>query len=72
MDLDPSSLIASLIVSGAGFVSFVYGKKQHRLPQMIVGAALMGFPYFVPGWFWIYLIGAALLGLLWAAVRFGL
>jgi len=35
------------VVGSIGFVSFAYGKKMRRLPQMLVGFALMAYPYFV-------------------------
>ena len=37
MSLDPMWLLLSLIPSGAGFVLFVYGKKQERMPQLVAG-----------------------------------
>src|SRR6188472_3895863 len=46
MDLAPGWLLLSLIPSGAGFVLFVYGKKQQRWPQLVAGLALMVYPYF--------------------------
>ena len=72
MDFDANSMLASLVVSGAGFVSFAYGKKQGRAPQMAVGIALMVFPYFVPNVLLMFGIGIALLALLWLAVRLAL
>jgi hypothetical protein len=72
MDLEGSSLIASLIVSSVGFVVFGYGKRQQRVPQVVVGLALMGFPYFVPSVPVMASIAAMLLGGLWLAIRFGL
>jgi hypothetical protein len=72
MPLDANALLASFAVSGAGFVAFVYGKRQGRVPQLVVGLALMVFPYFVDN-AWIVLgVGGALLVLLWIAVRAGL
>jgi hypothetical protein len=37
VDLDANSLLASLLVSSIGMATFVYGKRQARLPQMLVG-----------------------------------
>ncbi len=48
MDLSIGTLIASLVVSSIGFGLFLYGKKQARVPHLIVGMAMMGYPYFVP------------------------
>lgn len=72
MDFEPSSLIASLVVSSIGFVVFVYGKRLQRVPQIVVGLALMGFPYLVPNVPIMGAIAAVLLIGLWLAIRFGL
>jgi hypothetical protein len=72
MDMDTASLVASLIVSSVGFVVFGYGKRQQRVPQIVVGLVLMAFPYFVPSVPVMAGIAAALLGGLWLAIRFGL
>jgi hypothetical protein len=72
MDLETGSLIASLIVSSIGFVVFAYGKRQQRVPQVVVGLVLMGFPYLVPSVPLMAGIAAVLLGGLWLAIRFGL
>jgi predicted cobalt transporter CbtA len=52
MDLSAGSLFASVLVSAIGIGLFIYGKKQIRPPQLLVGIALMVFPYFVgdPAW----------------------
>ncbi|HEU4534722.1 MAG TPA: hypothetical protein VFS00_11415 [Polyangiaceae bacterium] len=71
MNLDANSFLASLLVGSAGFVSFAYGKKQGRLPQMLIGVLLMGFPYFVEGVPLMLGIAAGLLGLLALAVKLG-
>lgn len=44
MTLDPAWLFLSLIPGGIGFVLFVYGKKQQRLPQLVGGLLLMVYP----------------------------
>jgi hypothetical protein len=72
MDLEPSSVIASLIVSSIGFVVLVYGKRQQRVPHVIVGLVLMGFPYLVPDVRVMASIAAAALLGLWLATRLGL
>jgi hypothetical protein len=72
MNLDPNVLLASLLVGSVGFVSFAYGKKQRRLPQMLVGLGLMAYPYFVTNIPLMFGIAVALLGGLWLMVRLGL
>jgi hypothetical protein len=71
VDFSPSSLFASLIISSVGFVLFIYGRKQTRMPQLVAGVVLMLFPYVVPGALWMTLVAALILGLLWMALRAG-
>lgn len=72
MNLDANSLLASLLIGSIGFVAFAYGKKQSRLPQMVAGVALMGFPYFVTSVPLMFGIAGGLLVALAIAVKFGL
>jgi hypothetical protein len=72
MSLDGNALLASLLVGSIGFVLFAYGKKQQRLPQMLVGISLMVFPYFVSSLPWMGGITVALIGALWLMVRLGM
>jgi hypothetical protein len=71
VSLDPGNLLLSLLIGSVGFVAFSYGKKQGRPPQMAVGLTLMIFPYFVPNLVAMIAIALVLIGVLWAAVRFG-
>jgi hypothetical protein len=64
-------LFVSVVISAVGAAFFVYGKKQGRVPQLIVGIAMMLYPYFITN-IWVMIgIGAGLTGLVWAAVRMG-
>ena len=72
MSFDVGSIIASLIIGGVGFVAFMYGKKQHRVPHMVAGVLLMVYPYFIPDALLMCVIGVAILGLLYGAVRMGM
>jgi hypothetical protein len=72
MDFSPGAIMVSLVVGGAGFVAFMYGKKQRRPPQLITGIVLMVFPYFVPRPLPCLAIGAGLLGVMWLAIHLGL
>lgn len=66
------TLFSSLVVSSVGFGLYLYGKKQARFPHLIVGIAMMGFPYFVPGPLAMFGVAGALgLGLFFA-VRSGM
>jgi len=40
--------------------AFGYGKKQQKPKAMLLGAALMGYPYLVDGALALWLVGAGL------------
>ncbi|HWL86381.1 MAG TPA: hypothetical protein VNO21_11295 [Polyangiaceae bacterium] len=71
MDLNANAILASFLIGSIGLVAFIYGKRQQRLPQMLVGVALMAYPYFVSNLIVMFAIAVALLFALWLAVRFG-
>ena len=71
MSLDPGLLFLSLVTSGVGFVLLTYGRKQERYPQVAAGLALMVYPYFVPNLIANLLVGAAIVGAMWIAIRQG-
>jgi hypothetical protein len=60
---------ASLLVSCIGFVAFSYGKGMHRFAFMLLGMAMMVYPYFVDSLWLMLAIAGALLGLLWLAAQ---
>jgi hypothetical protein len=69
--LDATWLFLSLIPGGIGFVLLVYGKKQGRWPHIAAGVLLTVYPYFATSVASLVLIGAAICGALWFAVRVG-
>jgi hypothetical protein len=71
MDFDATWLFLSLIPSGVGFVLFVYGKKQARMPQLVVGLVMMIYPYVTTTVPALLGVGALLLAALWYAIRLG-
>jgi hypothetical protein len=71
MSIDPTWLFLSMIPGGIGFVLFVYGKKQQRLPHLVAGIALIGYPYFATTAVSMALVGAAICAALWIVVRLG-
>lgn len=71
MDIDGNALLLSLFIGCLGVACFVYGKRQSRLPQMLAGAVLVVYPYFVSNLILMAAIAAAVLALLWLAVRLG-
>ena len=71
MDLDPAWLLLSLIPSGAGFVLFVYGKKQQRWPHLVAGLAMMVYPYFASTVTTLIAGGALISGVWWYLISRG-
>ena len=72
MAVTGNSLLASLLVGSIGMGLFVYGKRQRRAPHLAIGVVLMVFPYLVPSVTLIFVIAAALIGLLWLLSYLGL
>ena len=70
--MDGNTLLAGFAVSTVGFGFFMYGKKQGRAPQIAFGLLTMIYPYFVGGPLLIFGIFAALLLLMWLAIRYGI
>ena len=56
----PAALVGSLLFGAAGFVAFVYGRKMVLYKPMLIGIALMAYPYFVPETWLLYAVGCAL------------
>jgi hypothetical protein len=61
----PAALFASLIFGIVGIAAFRYGKKSALIIPMVLGIALMAYPYFVPETWMIYAIGCALTFAVW-------
>lgn len=59
-----TTLFAGIIFGTIGFAAFVYGKKQSDLKVLVIGVALMAFPYFIPNPIALYAIGVALIAAL--------
>ena len=72
MSLDPNVLLASMAVSGVGFVLFKYGRKQQRMPHTAVGFVMLLYPYFVANIAWMLGLVPVLLVVLWLLTRLGL
>ena len=69
--MDGNTIISGFLVSTVGMGFFMYGKKQGRAPQIAFGVLAMVYPYFVGGPALIFGIFAALLALMWLAIRMG-
>jgi len=55
-----AGLLWTLFFNSIGFIAFMYGKKNSLLRPLLLGVALMGYPYFVGGTNMIFIVGAAL------------
>lgn len=71
MDFDANTFLLSMLIGSVGFVAFVYGKKQSRLPQMVAGVTLMAFPYFVSNAWVMLAIAVGVLVAMYGAIRVG-
>ncbi|GGP28195.1 hypothetical protein GCM10010971_40140 [Silvimonas amylolytica] len=56
----PANLFASVFFSIVGFTALRYGKKRGLRVPIVVGIALMIYPYFISQTWLLYLIGLAL------------
>jgi hypothetical protein len=69
--LDPALLFLGFVTGGIGFVLFVYGKKQQRMPQLFAGVLYMVYPYFVTSASVMIGIGVLIGVALWWVIRAG-
>ena len=60
-----SALIIGAFFGIIGFSLFMYGKKSQEMKPMLIGVALMVYPYFVTSVLWSVLIGIGLIALMW-------
>lgn len=56
-----AQLIFGILAGALGLAYIAYGKRQTRLVPVVSGVILCIYPYFVEGWVWLSLVGAALL-----------
>ena len=60
----PAALFGAIVFGSIGMAAFVYGRKSSLLKPVVIGIALMGFPYFVSETWALFAVGAALSGAL--------
>ena len=58
--MDTAKIVAWVLFGAVGFVAFAYGKKSREMKPMLIGGALMVYPYFVAGTWALYIIGIGL------------
>jgi hypothetical protein len=65
--MDPTWLLCAALASLIGLAAFVYGRRQRRAAPLVIGVALMVYPYFVSN-LWalvgigVFLIAGLILG----------
>jgi len=64
-DFSTAKIFACIIFGAIGFAGFLYGKKNRLFRPLIIGIALMAYPYFISGTFFLYLVGIALTAILY-------
>ena len=47
LNLSAANLIGGLVFGSIGFVAFIYGKRMNLWRAMLLGIALMVYPYFI-------------------------
>ncbi len=47
LNLSAANLIGGFVFDSIGFVAFIYGKRMNLWKPMLLGIALMVYPYFV-------------------------
>lgn len=57
----PGSLFGSIVIGTIGLAAFIYGRKSQRYQPVVLGIALMVYPYFVTQTWLLYGIGAVLI-----------
>ena len=57
---EPGALIAGIAFATFGLYAFGRGKKRQNVPLMLIGVALLAFPYFVRETLWTIVIGGLL------------
>ena len=58
--MSAANLFGGLLFGAVGFSAFIYGKKQSSAKPMLIGIALMAYPYFISNTLALYLVGAGL------------
>jgi len=56
----PENLFFSIVFSSIGLAAFVYGKKSGAFKPVILGIALMAYPYFISQTWLMVLVGCVL------------
>ena len=61
---DPAYLFGSILFGAVGLAAFIYGKRLARWKPLVLGIALMAYPYFVSRTWAVYAVGVILSALI--------
>ena len=70
--MDGWKLAADFAVGSTGFVLLSYGRRMRRPPHVLLGLVLLGAPWLTGSALASVGVLVVAIGLLWAAVRYGL
>lgn len=56
----PAALFADIAFGAIGFAAFLYGRRMTAWKPIVIGIALMAYPYFVSATWAVWAIGVAL------------
>ncbi len=70
--MSTGQIIAGFVISTVGFSVFLFGKRQRRAPQLLVGTLLMAAPFLLRDPLWMSVAAVVLVAGLFLAVRSGL
>jgi hypothetical protein len=70
--VNANALLGSLVVGSVGLGFFMYGKRQQRIPHLVVGLVMMVYPYLVGSVGLMAIIAVVLVALLAIASYAGL
>jgi len=65
----PGYLFLAIVFGVAGIAAFRLGRRHERPPSVVMGLALMFYPYLVSGTGWLLAIGLALCAGVWYDLR---
>ena len=71
MDLSTGGIILGIFIGLIGVALLNYGRKEVRVPHLVVGFILLVYPFFIPNWIATLAIAAALVGGLAFVTRLG-
>ena len=55
-----AQFMGGLIFGAVGCGAFVYATKHRHWKALVIGVALIGFPYVITGTLWTYVVGIGL------------